>query len=107
MKLSVVIPVHNGGNDLRKCLVALTNSTRQPDELIIVDDASTDQSPEVASRLGILVPSQARYPIGPARSRNRGVAYTQGDVLVFIDADVMVHRDTLARIENHFVEHPE
>lgn len=107
MKLSVVIPVHNGGNDFRKCLAALMDSTRQPDELIIVDDASMDQTPELAPRLGILVPSEGRYPVGPARSRNRGVMYAEGDILVFIDADVMVHRDTLARIEKYFIEQPE
>ena len=107
MKLSVVIPVHNGGDDLRRCLEALLDSTRPPDELIIVDDASTDESAELASKLGLLVPSHSRDPIGPARARNRGVAHAQGDILVFIDADVMVHRDTLSGVESHFIERPE
>jgi glycosyltransferase involved in cell wall biosynthesis len=107
MKLSVVIPVRNGGSDLRKCLEALTDSTRLPDELIVVDDASTDRSAQLASTFGVLVPSQSRQPIGPAKSRNRGAARAQGDILVFIDADVMVHRNTLAAIESHFIEHPE
>src|SRR5689334_1646152 len=107
MKLSVVIPVHNGGDDLRRCLEVLLDSTRPPDELIIVDDASTDESAELASELGLLVPSHSRDPIGPARARNRGVAHAQGDILVFIDADVMVHRDTLSGVESHFIERPE
>ncbi|HSL43679.1 MAG TPA: glycosyltransferase [Anaerolineales bacterium] len=107
MKLSVVIPVHNGGNDLRRCLEALMDSTRLPDELIIVDDASTDDSAQFASQFGVVLSSQSSLPVGPARCRNRGVAHAQGEIVVFLDADVMVHRNALAVIEGHFRNHPE
>ena len=107
MRLSVVIPVHNGGIDLQKCLEALMNSTRPPDELIIVDDASSDGSAQLAARFGTVVVCQNHRPMGPARARNLGSARSQGDVLLFLDADVMVHNNTLALIERHFMEHPE
>ena len=107
MRLSVVIPVHNGGDDLQKCLEALMASTRPPDELIIVDDASTDGSAQVADKFGAVVLCQNHRPIGPARARNLGAAQTEGDVLLFLDADVVVHADTLAQIECHLTEHPE
>ena len=107
LKLSVVIPVHNGGEDLEKCLRALTKSTRLPDEVVIVDDASTDGSASLAAQFGTVIQHQSHPPIGPARARNLGVARTQGDVVLFLDADVMVHADTLALIERHFVEHPQ
>lgn len=106
MKLSVVIPVRNGGEDFSRCLAALEDSSRPPDEIIIVDDASTKPMPELAARIGTLVPSEGQRPIGPARARNRGVMHARGDILVFVDADVMVHRDTMARIEKHFIEQP-
>jgi glycosyltransferase involved in cell wall biosynthesis len=83
------------------------NSTRPPDELIVVDDASMDDSAQVAAQFGMVVVSQGPQPIGPARARNLGVTRSQGDVLLFLDADVMVHADTLAQIERHFTEHPE
>ena len=105
--LSVVIPVHNGGGDLQACLEALLNSTRQPDEVIIVDDASTDESVTLASRYGTVISSQSESPVGPARCRNRGVTFTKGDVVIFLDADVRVHENTLALIESHFEENPE
>ena len=107
MRLSVVIPVHNGGDDLQKCLEALMNSTRLPDELIIVDDASTDGSGQLAARFGTVMVCQTHRPSGPARARNLGAAQSQGDVLLFLDADVMVHANTLAQIECQFTEHPE
>src|ERR1051325_7654298 len=102
MQLSVIIPVHNGGHDFRRCLIALSQSTRLPDELIAVDDASTDTSERVASEFGAHVISQGAIPVGPARSRNRGVEVAKGDLLVFIDSDVMVHKDTLAAFEDCF-----
>ncbi len=106
MKLSVVIPVHDGGENLRRCLEALAISTRPPDELIVVDDASTDGSGELAQRFGARVVRLAGSPHGPAATRNRGAEAAQGDVLVFFDADVAVHPDTLARIEQYLSDRP-
>jgi len=105
--LSVVIPVHNGGEDLQKCLTAVLHSSRPPDELIIVDDASSDGSAQLAAKFGTVVVCQNHRPIGPARARNLGALRSQGDVLLFLDADVMVHTNTLALVERHFIEHPE
>jgi GT2 family glycosyltransferase len=107
MKLSAIIPVHNGGEDLRMCLRALTRSTRPPDEIIIVDDASTDESAQLAAHFGNVIASQSRQPMGPARARNLGVEKASGDVLLFLDSDVMVHSNTLALIEHYFAEHPD
>lgn len=107
ISLSVVIPVHNGGQDLETCLEALVDSARQPDEVIIIDDASTDESVPVASQYGTVISSQSESPVGPAKCRNRGVTFAKGDVVVFLDADVKVHGDTLALIERHFEGHPE
>ncbi len=107
ISLSVIIPVHNGGEDLKICLEALQDSTCQPEEVIIVDDASTDQSVQLASQYGTVISSQSKSPVGPARCRNRGVTFAKGDIVVFLDADVKVHPDTLALIERHFEENPE
>jgi glycosyltransferase involved in cell wall biosynthesis len=107
MRLSVIIPVYNGGEDLGKCLEALSRSSRLPDEIIVVDDASTDLSGQLATHYGSLVLHNLGSPLGPAKSRNRGAENAHGDVLVFIDADVSVHSDTLALIEKYMTEYPE
>jgi len=107
MTLSVIIPVHNGGSDLLKCLGALAQSSYAPEELIVVDDASTDASATLARKLGARVISLGDVPHGPAFARNRGADIARGDVLVFLDADVTVHADTLARIEQTLTAHPE
>ncbi|MGB9300635.1 MAG: glycosyltransferase [Anaerolineae bacterium] len=105
MNLSVVIPVHNGGENLRLCLEALAHSTRLADEVIVVDDASTDGSSELAQKFGAHVLRLPGPPRGAALPRNRGAAIASGDLLVFLDADVAVHPDALERAERTMSEH--
>ena len=98
--MTVIVPVHNGANDIEACLHALTNSDLPRDDwqLIVVDDASTDSSPEIASRFAnsvILVDSPAK---GPAFARNRGIEAANASLVAFVDADVMVHSDALRRL---------
>lgn len=101
MKLSVIIPVYNSGPLLGDTLAAVLAGTRLPDELIVVDDGSTDASADLASNHGVKVISMAQN-VGPAACRNEGVRQSTGDVLVFLDADTCPHPDTLARLEAHF-----
>ncbi len=107
MKISVIIPVYNGGDDLRRCLEALAASNRMPNEIIVVDDASTDGSGDLARQYGAQLVSLDGLPRGPAFARNRGAEIAQGDVLVFIDADVVVHTDTLTLIEQYLTPNSE
>ena len=101
-RLSVIVPVRDGAGFLAQSLPALRASDLAGDawELIVVDDASRDGSAEVAGRFADLVarPDGA----GPAAARNHGVRQSRGDILVFIDADVSVHRDALRRLARSF-----
>ena len=106
MNLSVIVPVHNGGADLRLCLEALAESQRGPDQVIVVDDASTDDSGALARQFDAQLVRLDGQPHGPAFARNRGAEMAQGQVLVFVDADVVVHPDTLDRIERCLAGHP-
>jgi glycosyltransferase involved in cell wall biosynthesis len=106
MILSVIIPVHNGGADFRLCLQALAASTRTPDELIVVDDSSSDASAATARGYGAQVLCLAQGPVGPAAARNYGATAAVGEILVFIDADVTVHTDTLQLIETYLAGQP-
>ncbi len=85
---------------LAESLPALAASDLPRDrwELIVVDDASSDRTPEVARRHADRVVSLDAPAGGPARARNRGTEVARGEILVFVDADVRVHRDALGRI---------
>jgi glycosyltransferase involved in cell wall biosynthesis len=100
-KISVVVPAHNAASDLELCLAAVKRSSRPFHECIVVDDASTDATPQVAERAGcLLVRMEANS--GPAAARNAGAAKATGDILFFIDSDVCVQADTLQRVADHF-----
>src|SRR5438309_7849330 len=106
MKLAVIIPVFNASRLVAETIQSIREGTRAPDELIVVDDGSTDGSARVAEELGARVLIMARNS-GPAACRNRAALASESDVLVFLDADTCVHKDTLALMESRLAEHPE
>ncbi|MFL6519571.1 MAG: glycosyltransferase family 2 protein [Chthoniobacterales bacterium] len=107
LSFSVVIPVWNGRAHLEHCLQALAASVRKPDEIIVVDDGSNDDSAAVARAHGAKVVTVAGGPLGPALARNRGVSASSGAIIVFIDCDVVVHTETLSLMERKFLSNPD
>lgn len=105
MRLSVIIPVYNARAFLDRCLDALRRSTFTDYECIVVDDASTDDTRAIAERHGARVLALSENG-GPARARNHAARHARGEFVVFIDSDVCVHPDTLARIDAHFRDAP-
>jgi glycosyltransferase involved in cell wall biosynthesis len=102
--LSVIIPAYNAAHYLTSCLERLSRNT-VPYECIVVDDGSTDETPEVARRFGAkLLRSEQRS--GPAHARNLGAQHAAADLLFFIDADVCVNPSTLQRILDNFRDDP-
>lgn len=99
-RLSVVVPAHQGAKVLPLSLSALLRSDlpRHLWELIVVDDASTDDTSGVAARYADMVVRLPLLPGGPAFARNRGFEASRGDIVAFVDADVCVHRDSLRRM---------
>lgn len=106
-RLSVVIPAHNDGAKLARCLAAVSASDYRDYECIVVDDASTDEIAPVAEPFGTRVIRVIDGPRGPAYARNAGAAAASGEILVFIDADVVIAPDTLRRFAEGFDHHPE
>ena len=104
--ISVILPVYNGEKFLPDCLRALTSNSYEKYELIVVDDCSTDKSAEIGRQLGARILRMPRQS-GPAAARNLGAQEARGDILLFVDADVVVRPDTLDLIAADFVSHPE
>jgi glycosyltransferase involved in cell wall biosynthesis len=97
---SVIVPVRDGAKPLAESLPALRASGLPADrwELIVVDDASTDDTAEVAGPYADRVVRLAAPAHGPAYARNRGGEIARGETLVFVDADVCVHADAVSRL---------
>lgn len=85
--VSVVVPVYNRAHLLGETLRALLAQTRPADEIIVIDDGSTDGSTDVARSFGTAVRVVETSNGGPARARNRGLAEAQGDFIQFMDSD--------------------
>ncbi len=100
--ISVVIPAHDAGKFLGKSIDALMASdlARSRWELIVVDDASTDETSEIARRADKLISISGRAH-GPAYARNRGAEAARAPIVAFVDADVCVHPDALQRLLAH------
>ncbi len=104
--ISIIIPVYNGEKFLPGCLDALKSTSYPQYELIVVDDCSTDRSVEISCDKGARVLRMPRQS-GPGGARNLGAQEARGDVLLFVDADVVVKPDTIERVAADFVDHPE
>ena len=94
--ISFIIPAYNEEALLGATLATLNQSARalgEPFEVIVVDDASTDRTPEIAREHGArLVQVKVRQI---AAARNAGARAARGDVLVFVDADTLVPAEVL------------
>lgn len=101
--LTVVVPVHNDQVNLEQCLAALQNSVLENFEILVMDDASTDDTSDVAEQMGVRV-IRLKENVGPAAARNLGAHEAAGELLLFIDADVCVTPDTLTRFIRAFDE---
>ena len=104
VKISVVLPVYNVANYLRKCLDSLVNQTFKDFEVICVNDGSTDLS------LGILegyAVSDSRFKIitqenqGLSGARNTGIKHVQGDYVLFVDSDDWLEENALELLYEH------
>jgi glycosyltransferase involved in cell wall biosynthesis len=103
--LSVVIPAFDAEQHLTRCLEALRGCAGDAFEIVVVDDGSTDGTKSVAAALGARVLS-TEGRMGPAFARNLGAREATGEVLLFLDADVCVHTDTIERIRRSFAKDP-
>ena len=104
MLISIVIPAHNAAATLGDCLGAVRGSDAFESlcrEIIVVDDGSTDDTVDVAERHGATV-VRLESAHGPGTARNRGAAKAVSEVVLFLDADVLVHPDTLTWAAAHF-----
>lgn len=98
MKISVIIPHLNQPEALERCLASLRSGSRSADEIIVVDNGSTELPRSICdAEEGVLL-LQERDP-GPGPARNTGIAASSGDVLACIDADCIADSAWLEQAE--------
>ena len=101
MKISIIIPVYNSSLTLNECLTSLFKSTYRNFEVIIVSDNCTDNSVEIAKKYKTKIIDLLENK-GPANARNVGSKSADGDILLFIDSDVILSPNSLNIITDNF-----
>jgi glycosyltransferase involved in cell wall biosynthesis len=100
LKASVIIPTCNRKQDLEKCLFSILEQSRLPDEIIVVDDGNLEDMPfrEAFVEKGVQCIFKKKANKGLTKSRNVGVHLSCGDVIIFLDDDVVLTTDYVHEI---------
>ncbi len=85
--VSIIIPAHDAEQCLATCLNSVMGQTLLPDEVIVVNDGSTDHTGFVAEQFGDEIIYVVQEHAGPGAARNRGLGIATGDYIAFLDAD--------------------
>ena len=104
--VSVIIPAHEPNQAFQRCIASLSVVDPPPSEIIVVVDGNTDDSWQCAEDNGVEV---LRLSVrgGPARARNAGASRARGEILFFLDSDVVVTIDCVGRVLTAFERDPD
>ena len=99
LKISVIVPTYNEEHVIDACIGSLLKQSLRSFEIIIVDDGSTDKTPDMiatwASKNKNITMLRQKHK-GPGEARNLGAEKAKGKILVFVDADMTFDKDFLA-----------
>ena len=107
MKISIVIPAYNEEKYIGDCLQSIiANRTDDFLEIIVINNASTDGTAEVAAKFpGVRVVDEPQK--GLTRARERGLMEAKGDLVAYLDADTRMPPGWVAIVENEFARRPD
>lgn len=107
MAVSVIIPTRNGGDGFRELLAALTIQSLQPDEILVVDTASEDETVQTARSYGAEIYRIEPEEFSHGGTRTMAAGLARGGILVFLTQDVLpASRDMLARLVQPILDDP-
>lgn len=96
MKTTVIIPVYNEENHIADCINTLLKQTAKPNEIILVDDGSTDKTVDVVKQLPVTFMCQKHR--GPGAARNLAATKVKDGILVFVDGDMSFDKHFIQRL---------
>ncbi|NTV54900.1 MAG: glycosyltransferase family 2 protein [Candidatus Moranbacteria bacterium] len=104
MKISVLIPCHNEKRSVAACIESCLNQTVPPDEIVVVDDGSTDDSKNVIRKFGkrVKLVALAENTGNKSLAQEKGLKHVTGDVVIMTDADTVLHFEFIEKTKEAF-----
>ncbi|MEA2037372.1 MAG: glycosyltransferase family 2 protein [Nanoarchaeota archaeon] len=106
VKISVIIPTYNAKKTISACLSAIFKSDYGNFEVIVVDDNSNDDSVDIVKKFPVKL-IQSKRNLGAGASRNSGAKISKGDILLFVDGDVVINKDHIRNVAEDFENNPD
>ena len=100
MRVSVIVPAYNEEAYIEKCLEGITSQEEKPDEIIVVNNNSTDKTVAIAKKFPVRIVNEKEQ--GMIQARNRGFNEAQYDIIARTDADTIVSPDWIKKIKENF-----
>ncbi len=97
LSVSVIIPTYNHAHYVAAAVQSALDQTRVPEEIIVVDDGSTDDTADVLAQFDAPVRVVYQENQGRSAARNRGLDEARGDAIVFLDSDDLLATDSIER----------
>ena len=101
IKLSIIVPIYNAQNHLKKCIESIINQTEKDIEIILIDDGSTDDSLKICNeyqrkdfRINVIHQKNS----GVSIARNQGIKIAKGEYIGFVDSDDWIDLDMFKRL---------
>ena len=107
MRISAIVPLYNTRAYIAEAIDSILAQTRPPDEIVVVDDGSTDGSPDLVAGYASRVRLYRQAHAGSSTALNLGIVETTGDAIAFLDADDLWERDKLEVQEAVLLGEPE
>lgn len=108
IKFSIIVPVYNVERYLSRCIESLINQTYSNIEILLIDDGSSDQSPEIcdeySKKYGNIVVYHKKNG-GLSDARNYGLERASGEYILFVDSDDYINKDSCQSFYSYLKEH--
>ena len=104
--ISVIIPSYNAGQFIAEAIQSVLDQSYRPQEIIVIDDGSTDDTRQVVARFGASVEYHYQKNSGSADARNTAIELSRGNYIAFLDADDLWHAKKLQKQIRAFQEMP-
>lgn len=104
--ISIIVPTFNSESTIEQCLKAIRKSSFSNFELIVIDDGSSDDSIKITNKYADKIINNSKN-LGKTKSRQKAIKIASGHIIVNIDSDVIIDKDSLKIIDDFFKLNPE